>query len=350
MSELPDMLAPFRTSETDDMALKLMHLQGPTNTGIAANTDEWLEARKDYLSASEIAAVLGVSKYKTWADVKSGEPEVFTEEQLQRFRAGHAFEPVLKQMWADNAEGRTLDPAESTLWTAGDLAATPDGFGDEGGTPCLIEAKCVGHRMLHHWEDGPPLYVLLQVQAQLMCTGRSRCYVVASLGGPGYQEWLVEGHPGLQDLIRDVADAYRDVDIARDGDMCQRNWLRQLDEMGFKQPANKLWPTSDPGLIFQAESYMVDELRRVSQQRQQANQEYDRVVAEIQGRMKDAEFLAVGEDLAATWRGAERRSIDWKKLERMYGKDVLDLARKVTTTRTFLVKNFKEETEPSNIW
>lgn len=321
-----------------------------TDTGIIANTDAWLEARKPYLSASDLGAVLGVNKWRSWEEVKGGAERQFTEEELERFAAGHVFEDGLKKMWAMHGEGRAVSPAESTLWTYEDkLAATPDGMGlDENGKPCLIEAKCVGHRVMGHWAEGPPLYVLVQVQAQLICTGYDICYVVAALGGPGYKEWRIEADEVLQALIIDASDAYMHDKPSED---VQTKWIRRLHEMGYEQPPEKSWPIGEPGLVANAELSLVDRLNRAWLAREAAKEEYEEAVKEAQLLMKGAEFLSYGDRVVATWKTSARNGYDWKKLEAMVGgREALNEARKPSTVRTFLVKPMVTETDESNIW
>lgn len=318
------------------------------NTGIEANTDEWLEARKGYLSASDLGAVLGVNKWKTWDEVKNGGPKEFTEEELARFKAGHAVEVALKGLWADEVPGRTLSATKSTLWTHEALAATPDGFGvGETGARALIEAKFVGYRLLTHWEKGPPLYVRLQVQGQLICTGADYCDVVAAIGGPGYHEWRIKREPELVELILEAAEVYM---TQKPDDNVQTKWVRRLHEMGYEQPPEKAWPIGEPGLVANAEVKMADRLNRAWLAREAANEEYEEATTQVKEFMRDAEFLTVGERVVATWKTSARNGYDWKKLEAMVGREALNSARKPSTVRTFLVKPSKPEDDQSNIW
>ncbi len=311
-----------------------------TNTGIEANTEAWLEAREGYLSASDIATVLGVNKWKTWEELRSGFGNNFTQEELDKFRAGHAFEVALKSMWGD-IPGREVSISPSTLWASGNLAATPDGFGlNEHGEEGLIEAKFVGWRMLDFWENGPPLYVYLQVQGQMICTGTPFCYVVAALGGPGYNEWKVQADLNVQALILEAADAY--MNRGPDASL-QKAWVRRLDQLGFSQPPEKKWD-SQPGktLTVDATHNLSRRLADAWGRRALVNKEYDQIVNQIQELMQDAETLQTDEGrVVATWKTAMRRSLDYKKLRSILSPVELRDAYKETSSRTFLVKGSK---------
>lgn len=318
------------------------------DTGIEANTPEWLEARKGYLSASDVSAVLGVNRWKTWADVKSDDPKVFSDEQLKKFRAGHLIEDALKIMWSEEKPGRLVFEGKSTLWTDGFLAATPDGFGHEGSDGYgLIEAKSVGSRLMKDWENGPPLYVFLQVQAQLMCTGESYCDVVAAIGGPGYQEWRIEAHEGVQCLIRDAAEAYMTEEPNAE---LQVTWCRALHDMGFEQPTGKRFPAGNPALAANASQSLADALRLTRAARNAAQADYDKALRDAQEQMGDAEYLTVGDEVLATWKTSSRKRLDKNLLSKFVSPSVIESCYSEYKFRTFLVKDAAVDNAAAMIW
>ncbi len=73
-----------------------------------SNTNEWKEARKQYIGSSEIAAICGLSKYKTRKDIllqKLGYEEKDINENMA---AGHIFEPIVGNMILPYYEENTV--------------------------------------------------------------------------------------------------------------------------------------------------------------------------------------------------------------------------------------------------
>lgn len=318
------------------------------NTSIEANTDEWLEERKKYLSASDIAAVIGVNKWKTWDEVKYGKQE-FTPEQLKKFAAGHAIEKSLKELWEQEVPGRKVDERKSTLWTDGYLAATPDGFGydPDFDTSGLIEAKSVSYRLMGHWDEGPPLYVILQVQGQLMCTGAPHCDVVAAIGGPGYEEWRIYPHEGLQVLIREAAEAYM---TGEPDNQLQVAWLMRLHDMGFDIPNDKKFPVGDPEKVVESPQNITSALISARAARDAAQKDYEEALELAQNHMGTAEYLTVGDQVLATWKTSNRKRLDKKLLAELISPEAMEAVYTDYTVRTFLVKDVGPSADTATIW
>lgn len=157
------------------------------------------------VGASELGAVLGCDPYTT---------------PLQLYRRKRGLEPAP----ADNAAmsiGRVLEgpvvglarpqlvePVRRNRLTFAHpslpLFATPDGF---VGRDRLLEVKVVGYRSAWDWDDGPPCRVQLQVQGQLLVTGRAAAYVVA-LVGTELRLWSLEADPLVQATIADAVTTF----------------------------------------------------------------------------------------------------------------------------------------------
>lgn len=158
------------------------------------NREAWLAARKNWVGASEVASIILPehdrpkwmrSPYAVWA-LKRGVIDNVVETPLMRW--GQKLEGVI----ADEAVEQLRETFPAVLakectyqvWQHPDapLAATPDRLLYlDTHTIALLECKFA--RAAAAWTDGPPLYYQIQVQAQLACTGLSRAWIAALIGG-----------------------------------------------------------------------------------------------------------------------------------------------------------------------
>ena len=137
--------------------------------------EDWLAQRKQFITATEAGALMGVNPYVTPSKLlkqKPLPPEELVSDYLDRGLENE--EEVLKQ----GAEWLGANLLESQGFYANPetrISATPDGLLDNG---TLIEVKCTGAQNLHRWEH-PPLYYIMQCQVQMYVTGARENYLMA---------------------------------------------------------------------------------------------------------------------------------------------------------------------------
>lgn len=140
--------------------------------------EAWLEARKKYVTASEISSVLGNNPYKTvqelYLDKIGLEVPIPDNKHLQR---GRYYEPLIIEKWAreeaGNAKYRTGLGLLASLqypW----LACTPDAVARYSNETVLLEVKCPNKMF-----STPPAHYVSQVQLQMLVTGIKRAFLVA---------------------------------------------------------------------------------------------------------------------------------------------------------------------------
>lgn len=171
------------------------------------------------LGASAIAAAAGLSPWKSplqlWLEM-TGQASSSASEAAEW---GHAVEPALRGWYRERhvlADEDVWHPAESLYMTGADwMRATPDDVIVDRPSKewrRLVEAKNVGHRMLHRWLDGPPDWVTCQCQWSLAVTALVRSDVIASLGGAAPEVWTVwKDQSMVDDLIAIGAQFMRHV-------------------------------------------------------------------------------------------------------------------------------------------
>lgn len=156
--------------------------------------EEWHEARRAAICASEVAAVLGVSPYESplsvWAR-KRGLIE--KDEATERMKWGTRLERPILSGYAEDEGVEVTYHDQSTLlyhprFPEVPLAATPDGY--EG--DFVLDAKNVDAWVAKDWENGPPLHLVVQSQTQMVCSGYGAGKLVALFGGNRLTPFIVE--------------------------------------------------------------------------------------------------------------------------------------------------------------
>jgi len=145
----------------------------------------WLRARRTGIGASEIAAVLGESR---WGDAgtiyarKVAPTDDDTAREWQEW--GLRLEPVILDAYSSarytgrsvQRDGRLLRSREHP-WAI----CTLDAWTSLDGVPVPLELKT--DRWGREWDDGPPVEYMLQLQHQMLVTGARRASIAVLVGG-----------------------------------------------------------------------------------------------------------------------------------------------------------------------
>ena len=143
----------------------------PTLHALAPNTPEWLELRKNYRTASELAIVMGISPFTTPGKFKMIKAGLAKQYYSQAMRLGHDTEEQIRG-WANAHFGRDF---REEIWTRGDYLASLDGIDGD----MIVEIKTSSHtyNKLMGGESIP--YYEVQVQQQLYCSNAAFGHIVA---------------------------------------------------------------------------------------------------------------------------------------------------------------------------
>lgn len=159
--------------------------------------DAWLEVRRHGIGGSDVAAMMGLSPYRTpyetWAE-KSGliEPPDISDKPSVMW--GNILEPVIGEHYKSLHPDRTVKRLNAVCrskerpWAQASLdyeVKDPDlGWG-------ILEIKTAGARSADQWDEGVPLYYLTQVTHYMSVTGRPFADVAVLIGGNDYREYRV---------------------------------------------------------------------------------------------------------------------------------------------------------------
>lgn len=176
---------------------------------MSAPREDWLQARTTGVGGSDVAAILGLSKWKTPLQVyleKRG--EIGPQPDNDAMRWGRYLEPVVRQAYSDQTgyEVRVLDQlVRHPLYEH--MIANLDGFVVPEHAPRRVfEAKTA--RTAEGWgepgSDQIPQPYLLQVQHYLAVTGFVVADVAVLIGGSDFRIYEVPEDRELQDMLCDA--------------------------------------------------------------------------------------------------------------------------------------------------
>ena len=156
---------------------------------LQSNFDEWREAHKTGIGASQIAAVLGESRFgrrlRVWAE-KVGRLEPVDLSDNEAVQMGIELEPFVAEKYQKRTQ-RTVSKAGMLLrskeyhWAI----CTPDYWlmDDDGAWTIPCQIKTTNAFRLNEWADGPPSDVWWQVQHEMFVTGAPWASVGVLVGG-----------------------------------------------------------------------------------------------------------------------------------------------------------------------
>lgn len=147
----------------------------------------WLEARTKCVTATEIASLFGLNKYKSAnALIKDKkEPKKIWSTYIRR---GRILEPAVAQACTEDLgwEVKLYGGSKNVSFFQHPdvaLSATPDAMriSADGEILALIELKTANEARIEDWDLSVPPHYALQVYGQMMCTGIDKAYI-ACLG------------------------------------------------------------------------------------------------------------------------------------------------------------------------
>lgn len=141
---------------------------------IAQGSPEWHEWRRKGIGASDVAALFGLSPYKTARDLfmeKMGFGEVDEEDKSFIFQRGHEAEAQIRSLFKEH----TNIDLEPTCFEKGFFLASLDGYLKGTGT---LEAKLVGKEVLKRLAqlEELPKHHEIQVQSQLFTSEEDKTF------------------------------------------------------------------------------------------------------------------------------------------------------------------------------
>ncbi len=212
--------------------------------------NDWLQARRSMIGASDSAGILGCgyanqSAASIWHSKVTDEQMEIDDGLAKRMKIGKLMEPTLRAIFEDETGLDVVDPGEFTIYrsTIYDwLGCTLDGVSPEA--KCPVELKNVSIFNRSDWEDGQsPLKFIVQCQHQMAVTGSDHSYVLGLLGGDEPMVRKIERDERfIQALLKRLETFWQSV---------QNNEMPPVDDSkATAKLMAKLWPNDSGEEIF----------------------------------------------------------------------------------------------------
>jgi len=256
-----------------------------------ALSEPWHKLREQSIGASEVAALFGLSpfttKFELWAK-KSGKVVAKTADN-PRMLWGRKLERVIAEGIAEQ-EGWTLSEPEGyyTNDNCKGMGATPDFFVSmpaREGLGCL-EIKNIDYQQFRRdWQPEPPFQYLLQLQAQLACTGQQWGVIGAFVGGNSFELYPYDRHePTIAKIEQAVKEFWQSVHDGKEPEIDGQDYdiIKDLHKI---KAGNQVDLTGDNQL-----PELCSGLLKIAEERKEKEKEEKRLKAEIINKLGDAEL------------------------------------------------------------
>ena len=167
--------------------------------------EEWLRYRKCGIGGSDVAAILGISKWNSaislWLDKTNQTNEPVEENEAMQW--GTIMEPIIRNRFAE-VTGKTVVEVKAMLQHPQHpfMLADVDGLTtDDEGNPAILEIKTASEYKRSEWENDIPSYYQTQVQHYLCVTGVQKAYVAVLIGGNSFKVYEVDSDAEIQSML-----------------------------------------------------------------------------------------------------------------------------------------------------
>lgn len=300
---------------------------------VESGKGEKMTDRSQFLGASEIPAVLGLSPFRSPLDVfleKTG--RMVQNPPSIPMRAGNLLEPLVIELFEERT-GLAVTGRQKHLTLAGHpyISATIDGEVPEA----IVEAKTTGSATGWGEEetDQVPEHILVQCVQQMAVSGFGMVWIPVLIGRTDFRIYRVERDVELENLV-----------IARGVEFWEQNVLKDVaPEPRSLEDLKALFPVSKSVSVEATPEIagVVETLSRLRKEEKAREMIEKDILFQIQSFLGDADTLTYGGKTLATWRSQERTIIDQKALKEAHP-EIARVVSKTSSGRVFRLSNQKE--------
>ena len=167
--------------------------------------EQWLRYRKQGIGGSDVASLLGISKWKSeielWLDKTNQTNEPPVENEAMQW--GTIMEPIIRNHFAE-VTGKTVVELKAMLQHPEYpfMLADVDGVTvDDAGNPAILEIKTASEFKRSEWEEDVPAYYQTQIQHYLCVTGIKKAYCAVLIGGNSFKIYEVDADDEIQAML-----------------------------------------------------------------------------------------------------------------------------------------------------
>ncbi len=304
----------------------------------------WLAQRRKGLGGSDVAAMLGLSKYRTpyqlWLD-KTGRSE--DEGSGEAGYWGNALEDIVAREFSKRSglkvqrvnsiiQHPTLDFALANIDRAIVNPAIAGNVRIKDGrltTDQILECKTANQFLQNQWGDDHesiPDYYLTQCQWYLGNTQADICHLAVLIGGQKFKQYQIQRDDELIAILHQEAQAFWQNHVLADMppdpttiDDCLHRWARHTD-----------------GKVIDADQSLIDlitEFKEMKSALKDGEEEADKLKLEIVKRLEDAECIVIdGNKKLLSYKAQSSARLDSKALKSAHP-DIAEQFTKTTATR-----------------
>ena len=298
--------------------------------------DNFLATRRQGIGGSDIAAILGVSKFKTALDVYLSKTTDQPEQQGEHLYWGHALEnPIIDRFVRDTGANVIRQPEmrrhPQHEWAIANADAL---IVDGAGNPqAILEIKTSSAFKSREWgaddTDEVPIEYIAQVQWYMWIYDVQEAYLAALIGGNQYRQYHIQRDDELIAMLAEKAQTFWENHVIP----------RIPPEPQDGADAQKLYP-HDNGNAAEADS---DTLTAYAELKALKAQEKD-IKAQIDARedllkIKIGEYSAMqaGDNTLFTWKAQSSNCFDSKAFQAAHP-DLYQQYSKTSETRVLRLK------------
>ena len=264
---------------------------------LPATRADWLKLRQIGIGGSDVAALLGLSKWRTPLDVYNSKIEIPEESDNASMEWGRRLEPVIRQKYAEAVGMEVSVPGVMFQHPEHEfMIADVDGIRADGR---IVEIKTARTQM--GWgEEGTdeiPDYYKTQVQHYMTVLGINSCDVAVLIGASDFRIYTVESDPELEALL-----------IEAEADFWHNHVEPQLppppmtiEEMKVAFPVSKKAAVEATDEVFDH----VEQLALVTEKLKALKEEEETHKAAIQAAMGEADTLSHLGQVICTWKSSK---------------------------------------------
>lgn len=279
---------------------------GSLVTSTSVDRATWLEARRDMICGSDIAAILGVGKfngaYTVWADKVGRLPDRAPNDAMMR---GQIFEDAVVDLWTSRYVDFPIETRRQGLMRSrafSHAGATVDRLSICELGRCIVEVKTQND--LDEWDDDEvPLIYQPQGQWQMGITGRTHVHWVVL--GPRFVpiHRLMMFDPELFDHMLATARSFWNDHVVTFEPPAADHRDSDTLKMLYGDPATG----TKYELISDEARELADALPELKSDADAAKRSYEDTLAQLQGIVGNAtEIVRADGTLFATWRAQKR--------------------------------------------
>ena len=310
---------------------------------------EWLLSRRLGIGGSDVAAILGLSKYSSpyqlWLD-KTGRSEL-EDSTSEPAYWGNMLEDIVAKEYAKR-NGVKVQRVNATIahpehdWMRANIdraIINPEIAGNvrikDGKltTDRILECKTANQYLAKLWGDEQseqvPDYYLTQVQWYMGITGASMCGLGVLIGGQKFRSYQVAFDPELFEMLTDECSKFWNEHVQADVPPTPTTFDDVLHR----------WSKHNPDQALQADdelANLVAEYKDLNATIKEASGELDTLKLQICTRMEDAEMIIAEEKRLATFKYQERNTLDSKALKAAHP-DIYEQFVKTSSTRVLRI-------------